>query len=200
MKIKNIVFDFGGVLVDWNPIYLFKDEFLYSSDMDYFLTHVCNNTWNVEQDRGRPFAEGIKLLKEQHPKYSSHIQTFFDKWGVMMKNDIPENVEALYQVKEMYRVFGLTNWSAETLPLAYKRFPFFSEFEGVVVSGDEKLVKPDQRLFQILLDRYELNSEESLFIDDNLDNINAANRMGFATIHIHPEMSLMVELKRIEII
>ena len=200
MKIKNIVFDFGGVLVDWNPIYLFKNEFSDASEMDYFLTHVCNNRWNVEQDRGRPFTVGIKLLKEQHPKYSSYIQTFFDKWAVMMKSDIPENVEALYQVKEMYRVFGLTNWSAETLPLAYKRFPFFKEFEGVVVSGDEKLVKPDERLFQILLDRYELNSEESLFIDDNLDNINAANRMGFATIHIYPEMSLMVELKKMEII
>ncbi|MGZ2369966.1 HAD family hydrolase [Ancylomarina sp. YFZ004] len=200
MKIKNIVFDFGGVLVDWNPIYLFKDEFSDPSEMNYFLTHVCNNTWNVEQDRGRSFAEGIKLLQEKHPKYSSYIQTFFDKWGVMMGSDIPENVVALYKVKKLYRVFGLTNWSAETLPLAYKRFPFFKEFEGVVVSGEEKLVKPDQKLFQILLDRYELIPEESLFIDDNLDNIKAANRMGFETIHIQPEMNLIVELKKMELI
>lgn len=200
MEIKNIVFDFGGVLVDWNPRYLFKDEFSNLSEMEYFLTHICNDAWNVEQDRGRLFSEGIDVLKKQYPKYTTYIQLYFDKWELMMKSAISENVEALYQVKKRYRVYGLTNWSAETFPYAFRRFDFFKEFDGIVVSGEEKLIKPDVKLFQILLDRHKLNPEESVFIDDNLDNIESADSMGFQTIHIHSEMSLKDELKKMKVL
>jgi len=194
MKIKNIVFDFGGVLVDWNPKYLFKDLFEEKSKMDYFLTNVCNDEWNTEQDRGRSFSEGVNLLQKKYPEYSYYIQVYFDRWEKMMRSEISENVDALYQLSDLYPLYGLTNWSAETLSLAYERFLFFEKFIGVVVSGEEKLIKPDPQFFQILLDRYNLRAEESVFIDDNLANIKAADKMGFHTIHIHDNMNLVKEL------
>jgi len=200
MKVKTIVFDFGGVLVDWNPKYLFEDLFEDKSKMDYFFKNVCNDAWNTEQDRGRSFSEGVNFLQKKYPEYYDYIQTYFDRWDEMMISDIPENVDALYQLSELYPLYGLTNWSAETLPLAYKRFPFFEKFIGVVVSGEEKLIKPDPQFFQVLLDRYELIAEESVFIDDNMANIQAADKLGFHTIHIHNKMNLIDELVKMEIL
>lgn len=174
-EIKNIVFDFGGVLLDWNPRYFYRTFFLDEKEMEHFLANICTDEWNAEQDRGRPFSEGIKLLQTQHPEYREAIQLFADKWEDMLKGEIPCGVELLQELKEQnYRIWGLTNWSAETIQTAYRRYDFFKLFDGIVVSGEEKLIKPDKRIYQVLLDRYKLNAEESVFIDDNLANIEAA--------------------------
>lgn len=182
-EIKNIVFDFGGVLLDWNPRYMYRTFFGDEKEMEYFLTHVCTEQWNAEQDKGRSFDEGIKLLQFQHPQYREAIQLFVDRWEEMLRCEIPESVEILRSVKNQgLRVFGLTNWSAEMIPLVYRKYDFFKLFDGIVVSGEEKLIKPDKRIYEVLLDRYMLNAEESIFIDDNPDNIQAAGELGFRTI------------------
>jgi len=197
MKIDNIIFDFGGVLVDWNPRYLFKNHFGNEQEMEYFLKNICTDEWNAEQDRGRSLVEGTLLLQNKFPEFYSHIQLFYDRWETMLKGDIPETVSLLYKLKAKYKIYGLTNWSAETISIAYKRFPFFKEFDGIVVSGEEKLIKPDQQIYQVLLDRYNLNAANTVFIDDNLKNIKAAEEIGFNGIHFENPDQLETRLKSI---
>jgi 2-haloacid dehalogenase len=201
MQIKNIVFDFGGVLVDWNPRYLYKDLFSDPKEMEEFLGTVCTDSWNVQQDAGRSLAEGTKILLDQFPEHDEMIRQFYDGWEVMLRDEIPENTKLLSQFdKQKYRLFGLTNWSGETFPIALDRFEFFKEFEGIVVSGDEKMIKPDEAIFLLLLERYALNAEDSIFIDDNFNNIIAAKTLGFHTIHYTAEFSLEDRFKELGIL
>jgi 2-haloacid dehalogenase len=198
MKIKNIVFDFGGVLVDWNPRYLFKNIFNDDEKMEYFLENICTDSWNVQQDAGRTLAEGTKLLQAEFPEHTEMIQKFYDGWEVMLKDEISENSKLLSQFdRDKFRLFGLTNWSGETFPIALERFPFFSEFEGIVVSGDEKMIKPNKEIYLLLLDRYNLKAEDSIFIDDNYNNIVAANALGFETIHLTESINLEGRLQEL---
>jgi len=197
MKIENIIFDFGGVLIDWNPRYLYRDYFKNESEMENFLRSVCTDEWNIEQDRGRSLAEGTRLLQEQFPEFQSLIQLYYDQWEVMLHGDIPETVSLLYRLKEQFNVYGLTNWSAETIPIAYERYPFFKEFNGIVVSGEEKMIKPDKRLYHILLDRYNLKVENTIFIDDNLNNVKAAEELGMNAIHFKSSDQLEAKLQSI---
>ncbi len=200
MKIKNIVFDFGGVLVDWNPRYLYEKYFDDKEQMESFLNNVCTPEWNQQQDAGKSLAEATKELQQKFPTHKEMIRLFYDKWEVMLKSEIPENVKVLYQLKTKYRLFGLTNWSVETFPIAHKRFPFFKELEGIVVSGDEKLIKPDKEIYLRLLDRYQLKADESIFIDDSPANIDAAEEIGFTTIHFGKNTKLEEKLKQINIL
>ncbi len=182
-KIRNIVFDFGGVLLDWNPRYLYRDYFRDEEAMEHFLANVCTGEWNTKQDGGRPFAEAVRTLQAEHPSHHDAIRLFFDRWEEMLKGEIPEGVALLRRLKaEGYNVYGLTNWSSETIHIAYRKYDFFHLFEGVVVSGEEKLLKPDKRLFQVLLDRYKLDASESVFIDDNPANVEAARELGFGGV------------------
>jgi len=197
MKIENIIFDFGGVLVDWNPRYLYKSHFSNEQEMEHFLKNICTDEWNAEQDRGRSLVEGTLLLQNKFPEFHSHIQLFYDRWETMLKGDIPETVSLLYKLKAKYKIYGLTNWSAETISIAYKRFSFFKEFDGIVVSGEEKLIKPDQQIYTVLLDRYNLNAANTVFIDDNLKNIKAAEEVGLNGIHFENADQLETRLKSI---
>lgn len=182
-EVKNIVFDFGGVLLDWNPRYFYRTFFWDEKELEYFLTEVCSPEWNAEQDRGRPFTEGIKLLQFQHPEYREAIQLFSDKWEVMLKGEITEGVNLLHELKkEGYGIYGLTNWSAETIQTTYRKYDFFKLFDGIVVSGEEKLIKPDKRIYEVLLDHYSLNAGECVFLDDSPVNIKAAKKLGFEAI------------------
>ncbi|WP_418383166.1 HAD family hydrolase [Alistipes finegoldii] len=177
--IKNIIFDFGGVLVDWNPRYFYRTFFWDESEMESFLATICTDEWNAEHDRGRSFADGIRLLQQKHPEYSEAIRLFRDGWEEMLKGDFPESVALLRRLKEeRFGIYGLTNWSAETIGIAYRRFDFFKLFDGIVVSGEEKLIKPDKRIYRVLLDRYGLEAGECLFIDDNTANVEAARELG----------------------
>jgi len=197
MKVENIIFDFGGVLVDWNPRYLYRNYFQDESEMEHFLHHICTDEWNLEQDRGRSLADGTRLLLDKFPEYHSLIKLYYDQWEVMLHGDIPETVSLLYQLKEKYKLFGLTNWSAETIPIAYERFPFFKVFNGIVVSGEEKLIKPDKKLYHLLLDRYHLRAERTIFIDDNIKNIKAAEEIGLIAIHFESSGQLEAKLQSI---
>ncbi len=196
MEITTIIFDFGGVLVDWNPRHLYRREFEDDAAMEAFLTHIGWEEWNLQQDKGRPLAEATELLQRQFPEYHAKIRLFYGRWDEMLKGEIPENVAVLQELKQKhkYKLYGLTNWSAETFPIALERFSFFKLFDGIVVSGEEKLIKPDEKIFRIILERYHLDPKSTLFIDDNRNNIEAAKAMGFSTIHVTEQTDLRQEL------
>lgn len=182
-SIRNIVFDFGGVLIDWNPRYLYRTYFNDDREMEYFLSHVCTGEWNAEHDRGRTFDEGVRLLEERFPQYSEAIRLYRDGWESMLNGEFPGTVALLMKLKKLgYGIYGLTNWSAETFPIARSKYPVLHRFDGIVVSGQEKLIKPDPRIFGILLERYGLNAGECIFIDDSPANIETAARLGFNTV------------------
>ena len=200
IKIKNVIFDFGGVLIDWNPEYLFRKEFANESDMNWFLENICTPEWNIQQDAGRPLAEATEILQIEHPEHKEMIELYYGRWEEMLGGIIEDNVRVLDLLKEKYPLYGLTNWSAETIPIAYSRYDFFNYLEGIVVSGDEKLIKPDPKLYQVLLDRYRLKANESLFIDDNFHNIETARQMGFHTIHFTDNMDLEKVVKEMGVL
>jgi 2-haloacid dehalogenase len=168
--------------------------------MEYFLERICTDDWNLQQDRGRSLAEATRILQDEFPEHAVKIQLYYDRWEKMVKGDIPENVRLLPKLKEKYKLYGLTNWSAETFPIVFKRYPFFALFDGIVISGVEKMIKPDKKIFEILLERYHLEAENALFIDDNKKNIQAAKEMGFATIHVQEKTDLKTELLAIGLI
>jgi len=196
MEIKNIVFDFGGVLMDWNPRYFFRDYFNDDEKMEHFLTHIAQSEWNEEQDRGRSLVEGTEIQIKKFPEWEKEIRAYYDNWTVMLKSDIPQNVEILRKLGNTnYELFGLTNWSAETFPYALENYDFFQLFNGkIVVSGTEKLIKPDPEIWHVLLERYNILARESVFIDDNLRNIETAQSLGFNTVHVRPDTNLEKEL------
>lgn len=197
MSIKNIIFDFGGVVMDWDPRYFFKDHFNDDEKMEHFLKNIATDEWNAEQDRGRTLAEGTEIQVAKHPEWEKEIRAYYDNWTTMLKSDIPHNVEVLRKLEHSkYELFGLTNWSAETFPYALENYDFFNIFEGkIVVSGTEKLIKPDPAIWEVLLERYQIKAEESVFIDDNAKNIEVAKSLGFICIHIKEDTDLEKEMR-----
>ncbi len=199
MNIKNIIFDFGGVVMDWDPRYFFKDHFNDDEKMEHFLENIATDEWNAEQDRGRTLAEGTEIQVAKHPEWEKEIRAYYDNWTTMLKSDIPHNVEVLRKLEHSnYELFGLTNWSAETFPYALENYDFFKIFEGkIVVSGTEKLIKPDPAIWEVLLERYQIKAEESVFIDDNAKNIEVAKSLGFICVHIKQDTDLKKELREL---
>lgn len=197
--IKNIIFDFGGVLMDWNPRYFYKDYFNDDEKMEFFLRNIATDEWNAEQDRGRSLAEGTEILIAKFPEWETEIRAYYDNWTTMLRSDIPENVAVLRKLEHSdYELFGLTNWSTETFPYALENYDFFKIFDGkIVVSGTEKLIKPDPKIWEVLLERYNIKANESVFIDDNAKNIETAKNLGFVTIHITEETNLAEELRNL---
>jgi 2-haloacid dehalogenase len=181
--IKNIVFDFGGVLVDWNPHYLYDGYFGSREKADWLLANICTMEWNVQMDGGKPFAQGIAELSAVHPQWSMEIQMYFDRWMDMMGEEIPHMRELIQDLKRRgYRIFGLTNWSAETFCQVRHRYGIFDLLEGMTVSGEEHVTKPDQAIYRRLLERFSLVPGECLFIDDNAANVAGAIQAGMAAV------------------
>lgn len=199
-QIKNIVFDFGGVLIDWNPTYLFSKVFDNEDEMQHFLENICHSEWNIMQDAGRPLAEATLQKQQKYPKYKDEIAMYYGRWDEMLGGTIDVNTKLVKPLKDKYKVYGLTNWSAETLPIAIDRYDFFKHLDGIVVSGDEKLIKPDARIYEVLLNRYDIKADESLFIDDNAANIKAAQELGFHTIHYTDGVNLEEVMKEMGLI
>ena len=201
-KIKNIVFDFGGVLIDWNPQYLYKKVFDNEEDMDYFLENICTPEWNMQQDAGRSLANGTKILQEKHPDYKELIGLYYQRWEEMLGEAIEGTVDILKQLidSKQFKVVALTNWSHETFPIALDTFDFLHWFEGILVSGEEKTRKPFKDIYELTLNRFNIEAEKSVFIDDNLRNINAAKELGINTIHFQNPDQLKAELKSFDIV
>jgi len=202
MKIKAIIFDLGGVLVDWNPDYLFDKVFDDEEKKKYFFENICTADWNEEQDAGRPIKEATETLVKKHPEWKEQIETYYARWTEMLGGPIHDTVAIFKELKERghYKIYALTNWSAELFPKALEMYDFLHWFDGRVVSGEEKMRKPTPDFYHVLLDRYHLKSEEVLFIDDNLRNIKAAEKLGIKSIRFHSPAQLHEELKKLDVL
>jgi 2-haloacid dehalogenase len=185
LMIKNVLFDLGAVLIDWNPRYMYRKVFETEEAIDHFLNHVCTFHWNEEQDGGRTIEEATRLKIAEFPQYTKEIKMYYDRWEEMLGGPIQPSVDLLNDClkDERYGVYALTNWSAETWPKACEIFEFLNRFDGILVSGQEKLKKPDPAIFTLTAERFNLEPSSTLFIDDNPRNIKTADEMGFQTIH-----------------
>ncbi len=194
--IQTIIFDLGAVLIDWNPHYLYRQLFTEEAEMHHFLENICTPAWNEEQDGGRSIQEATEILLTQYPDHAENIRAFYGRWPEMLGGPITGTVEIFKELKASgkYKCYALTNWSAETYPIAVERYDFLNWFDGVVVSGTEKDRKPFPSFYQTLLSRYQVNPAEALFIDDNLRNVKAAEALGIQSIHFTSPEALRAEL------
>lgn len=200
--IKAIIFDFGNVLLEWNPRYIYQHFFPDDPEgMERFLQEVNFMEWNLQQDKGRPFAEGVASLSKEFPHYSHLIQAFHDRWVESLGDSIDGTIEIMKELKQAgYPIYGLSNWSAETFPYARQKHDFFDLLDDMVISGEVGHVKPQPEIFQILLDRIGRPAHKCLFIDDSLANIEQAEKMGFATVHFQSPEQLRSALLELEIL
>ena len=200
-SIDTLIFDLGGVLIDWNPRYVYRKIFKTEQEIEWFLENVTTPDWNENQDAGYPLHKATEELVAKHPEWEPEIKAYYGRWLEMLGGQIHETVEVLQQLKHTgkYRLYALTNWSAETFPHALERFEFFKLFEGVVVSGEEKMRKPSAEFYKIILDRYRLDPSTTVFIDDSLRNVKGAEAIGITGIHFHNPSQLKEELRRLGI-
>ena len=195
--INTIIFDLGGVLIDWNPKYLYRKIFSSEEEITHFLEQICTPEWNEEQDGGRSIADGTEWLVQKHPDHEQQIRAFYDRWTEMLGDPLSGTVDIFRQLRESgkHRIYALTNWSAETFPIARERYDFLNWFDGIVVSGEERMRKPFPEFYQLLLDRYKAKAEECIFIDDNYRNVAAAEAVGISGIHFTSAEQLRTELE-----
>ena len=190
------IFDLGGVLLDWNPRFLYRK--LFNGDepaMEHFLATVCTTEWNERQDAGRSFAQAIEELLPDHADKLELIEAFGKRFGEMIRGPIGGAVDVLAELRERdVPLYALSNWSAETFAPQRQRFEFLSWFEGIVISGLEGVIKPDPRIFRILLNRYGIAAETAVFIDDVARNAAAASALGIHGIHFRTPEQLRREL------
>jgi 2-haloacid dehalogenase len=192
-----IVFDLGGVLIDWNPRHLYRKLFDDEAAMEWFLAEVCHTAWNEEQDRGRAFAAAIEEAAARHPDHRPQIAAYFERWDEMMAGPIEGSVALLKELKDAgYELHALTNWSAETFPFARDRFAFLDWFESILVSADVGLIKPDPAIFHLLLERIGRTPSECTYIDDSARNVEAAAAVGLDAIHFESGDRLREALSR----
>jgi len=190
------VFDLGGVLIDWNPRYLYRrllggDE----AGVEHFLSTICTQSWNEKQDGGRTFAEGCALLKQAHPQQSALIDAWLPGYEQMLGGAIEGSVAVLSELRaKQVRLYALSNWSAETFPFASRRFEFLRWFQGILLSGEVKLVKPDPRIFETLFERYAIDPKDAVYVDDHDRNVETARRLGMRSTHFTGAETLRREL------
>ena len=198
---KTIIFDLGGVLIDWDPRHLYRKIFADQGEMEFFVSQVCSPDWNAQMDRGYPFQTAIGELSDQHPEYTPQIEAFFARWEEMVVGSFPETVKILEEIKEAgYPLVGLSNWSGETLPRVAHRFDFLAWFDPLVVSGEVALVKPEPEIFQYLLEMIQRDPGDCIFIDDSDINIQTAEGLGFECIHYISPRQLRSRLEELEIL
>lgn len=200
--IKTIIFDLGGVLIDWNPDYVYKAVFKDKEKLAWFYREICTMDWNENQDAGYPLEKATEERVALFPAYEEWIRMYYGRWEEMLGDAIEGTVSLLRQciANPKLRVVALTNWSAETFPVALKKFDFLHWFEGIVVSGEEKTRKPFPEIYKTTLSRFNLDPEECLFIDDNLRNVKAAELLNIPSIQFKSPEQLEKELKKRSII
>lgn len=191
-----IVFDLGKVLIRWDPRNLYRKIFTDESRMEWFLSEICTLDWNEEMDRGRPFAEACEELVQLHPDLEKEIYAYWERWDEMLDGEISGSVEIFREVKEAgYRTAALSNWSAETYPVAETQFGFLAWFDARVISGNYAMAKPDKAFYDVLLHELDQPADELIFIDDNENNVVAARAHGIDTIHFKNSDGLRTELE-----
>ena len=202
-SINTIIFDLGGVLIDWNPRYVFDDNYFETEEKrQFFFNKICTSDWNEEQDAGRSIVDATQQLVEQFPDWEKPIRDYYGRWTDMLKAPIDESVELFHQLKSMnkYKTYALTNWQVGLFDIALVRYNFLHWFDGRVVSGEEKTRKPFPEFYKILLNRYQVNPSEAIFIDDNLRNVKAAEGLGINGIHFQSTNQLREKLKEYDIL
>lgn len=182
--IKNVIFDYGNVLIDWNPAYLFLPVFNGDEEKCRFFTdHICNREWFTRMDRGESMDVCVAELQARYPQYADAVAMFRDRWFEMCHGELPGMFELIQDLKSKgVGVYGLTNWPAETFTEARRRFRTLASIDNYVVSSSVKLAKPEPAIYQLLLSKYNLNPEECVFIDDRKDNVDAAKALGMSGI------------------
>ena len=201
-NIDTVIFDLGGVLIDWNPKYLYRKIFDDEKEMDFFFSNICTSDWNEQQDAGRSLAKATEILVAKHPDYRIEIEAFYGRWKEMLGGVLEETVEILEHLhqKKEHRILALTNWSAETFPYALENFEFLQLFEGILVSGIEKMKKPDPEIYQLMLSRYQIDAPKSVFIDDSERNIVGAKKLNINGIHFKSPRQLKTDLEEFGIL
>jgi 2-haloacid dehalogenase len=192
------VFDLGGVLIDWNPRYLYRK--LFAGDepgMEQFLTTVCTHSWNTRQDAGRSFAEGCASLKAMHPHAGILIDAWFERYDEMLAGPIQGTVDILSDLRARgVPLYALSNWSSETFPFALKRFEFLQWFNGIMLSGEVGLVKPDARIYDLFLKTFAINPATAIYVDDLKPNVETAAGFGMRGILFTGPAALRADLSR----
>lgn len=196
---KTIIFDLGGVLIDWSPEYVYLKEFRGDRQkMDWFLNEICAWDWNMNQDAGYPLQQATEERVAMFPEHEDLIRMYYGRWEEMLGFAHEDTLEVLKELTEHpdYRVYALTNWSGETWPKAIAKFPWLQWFEGIVVSGDEKMRKPHPEIYQLILDRYSIEAESAIFIDDSLPNVTGSEALGITGIHFTGAQKLRADLQQ----
>ena len=198
-KINTIIFDLGGVLIDWNPLYVFTDLISDAERRTYFFEEVCPTHWNEQQDAGNLITLATEERIALFPEWEHEIRAYYGRWVEMLGEANHGTVEILKTLIDSpdYKVYALTNWSAETFPIAksMERFQFLHWFEGTLVSGEEMMIKPQPEIFELILNRYNIDRTKAIFIDDNIKNVHASNIVGLQAIHFQSSEQLAEELK-----
>ena len=192
---KTLVFDIGGVLIDWDPRYLYSKIFPDQDEMEFFLRAVCSPEWNVQMDGEKSFNDAINELIPHHPEYADQIRAYFLRWEEMIAGDVPETVKILGELKDAdYPLAALSNWSSETFPIAHAKYEFLDWFEPLIISGRVGLVKPDPDIFHLMSCSIDRDPDQCIYIDDTKHNVQAAAEIGFDTIHYLSPQQLRSDL------
>jgi 2-haloacid dehalogenase len=201
MKIDTIIFDLGNVLVQWDPANLYRKIFKDEEEVNYFLNNVCTMDWHTVQDAGRSPQEGTEALVKEHPDWEHPIRAFYARWKEMFSGPIHGSVQILKALKEKgYKVYALSNWNDELFTRTLDDFPFLNWFDGKVISGEVKMKKPEEDIYHLLLQRYQINPERALFIDDNKHNVETARRLGINSILFTTPEALQTDLETRQIL
>ena len=192
---ETLVFDIGGVLIDWDPRYLYSRIFPDQDEMEFFLRAVCSPEWNLQMDGEKSFNDAINELIPRHPEYADQIRAYFTRWEEMIAGDFPETVKILAELKDdAYPLAALSNWSSETFPIVNAKYEFLDWFDPLIISGRVGLVKPDPEIFHLILCSIDRDPDQCVYIDDMKQNIQAAADIGFDAIHYSSPPQLRVDL------
>jgi len=191
------LFDLGGVFFDWNPEYYYENVFNSKRELKYFLNHVCNHEWNVQQDCGRTIVKAVDELVVKFPKYKKEIKLYYLNHRNMIRGVFQKSINILSVLKEKNILcYVLSNWSAETFVGMKEEYSFLKKFDGIMISGEEKMIKPHQEIFKRAIEKYQLIPRETVFIDDKFENIETSKKLGFETIHLIDPSQIEKEINK----
>ncbi len=199
-NIETVIFDLGGVLIDWNPEYVYLKEFRGNRDkMNWFLNEICAWDWNANQDAGYPLAKATEERIALYPEHKELIEMYYGRWEEMLGFTHDDTLEILKTLVDSphYRVYALTNWSGETWPKALEKFEWLQWFEGILVSGNEGMRKPFPEIYELLLNRFNINRNKAVFIDDSANNVQGSEKVGLKALYFTTADNLRTDLQRL---
>jgi 2-haloacid dehalogenase len=195
-RIETVAFDLGGVLIDWNPRHLYRRLLDDEAAIERFLAEVCTPEWNATLDNGHSFADGVAQLVREHPEHAGLIEAYRSRWPEMLGGCFPETLKIMRRLRgEGIPIYALSNWAAETFAATRDRFPFLDEFDGILLSGQVGVGKPDPAIFRLFLVRFGLTAESTVFIDDNPANVAAARSLGLQALLFENAAQIRLELQ-----